>query len=215
MDIERLRRTLVTDERELKITDFGAGSRTGNSNKRSIKSIAHDVATPSKFSVLLSALIDYMDYKEVIELGTSLGLNTLYMSTNEQVKVTTFEGDSSLCEVAQNNFDALKRKNIKIIEGNIDDRLPIELANKKQIDLAYIDANHRYEPTLKYFDQILSKMSLNGLIILDDIHWSKGMWLAWNEIKRKPESILSIDIFEAGLVFINPELQAGHYTLKF
>lgn len=214
-EIELLRERLKQDETEFEIVDFGAGSKTNSNPKRSVKSIANHVATPVKFSAFLAALIDYLDYSELVELGTSLGLNTLYMSQNSNNKVTTFEGDPSLCRLAKKDFQELKRANIEVIEGNIDLTLPKHLDSTKQIDLIYIDANHRYEPTLQYFEMCLPKMSRNGLIIFDDIHWSKGMWKAWNEIKKCPESVLCIDIYEAGLVFLNPDLQKGDYTLKF
>lgn len=213
--IESLRELYKQDKTELEIIDFGAGSKTNTNSKRTVESIANHVATPAKFSAFLAALIDYLDYKELVELGTSLGLNTLYMSIQNESLVTSFEGDPSLCKLAQEGFQKLNRTNITVIEGNIDLTLPEFLKEKDQIDLIYIDANHRYEPTLEYFEMCLPKMSKNGLMIFDDIHWSKGMWNAWNEIKKHPQAKLTVDIFEAGLVFINPDLQDGDYTLKF
>ena len=89
------------------------------------------------------------------------------------------------------------------------------IENAPQIDLAYIDANHRYEPTLRYFELLLPKMTTSGMIILDDIHWSKEMNDAWEVLKNHPKISLSIDLFEAGILFLQPDLMKESYILEF
>ena len=214
-EIEALRQELKTNSNKLNLKDYGAGSIHNVGNVRSVRSIARQASTPPRFSSFLSKLIDYFNYQNIIELGTSLGLNTLYLSKHKNVQVRTFEGDPSLCSIARENLLKFDIKNAEVIEGNINDTLPDYLRGESQIDLVYIDANHRYAPTLSYFDLCLPKMSEYGVIVLDDIHWSKEMWRAWTEIKMHPSSILTIDLFEAGLVFLNPDLQKGDYILKF
>ena len=214
-EIEGLRSLLKANSEQIELVDFGAGSRTNQRNTRAISSIAKNSSSPPKFSAFLNALIDYMEFRELLELGTSLGLNSIYMSASPNVNLTTLEGDPSLCRIAQENFEKIERKNIQLIQGDINKTLQDFLEKSDSLDLVYIDANHRYEPSLNYFNMCLPKMAKNGVIIFDDIHWSKEMWEAWNKIKQHPKAILTIDIFECGLVFINPDIQAGDYTLKF
>jgi hypothetical protein len=38
---------------------------------------------------------------------------------------------------------------------------------------------------------------------------------AWNEIKKSPYVTLTIDVFEAGLVFFKPDITKQHYILEF
>lgn len=214
-DIERLRDTLKKTQTEVKIAGYGAGSRISKSKTRSISSIAKHASTPPKFSSLLEKIISHFQLSNIIELGTSLGLNTLYMSKAEGTNITTFEGDKSIADIAQKHFSDFGRTNIKTIIGNIDDTLEPELSRFKKVDLAYLDANHRYAPTLNYYEQLIPKIHEDSIIVIDDIHWSKEMNRAWNEIKNKPEVILSIDLFEAGLLFYNPKLEKADYILKF
>jgi hypothetical protein len=56
-------------------------------------------------------------------------------------------------------------------------------------------------------------MNAEGIIILDDIHWSKEMNQAWNELKNHPSVSLSIDLFEGGILFLNQKLPKHHYIL--
>jgi hypothetical protein len=84
------------------------------------------------------------------------------------------------------------------------------------IDLAYIDGNHRYEPTLRYFQQLLPKKQHHSIFIFDDIHWSAEMEKAWSEIKAHPEVTLSIDLFFMGLVFFRQEFKVKqHFSIRF
>jgi len=134
---------------------------------------------------------------------------------NTSAKIFTFEGADEIAALAQTNFDIFTLKNIEIIKGNIDVTLPGFLSKKPTIDLAYIDANHKYEPTISYFNQVLSCSGEDSIIIIDDIHWSKEMNLAWHEIKKHPRVSVSMDLFEAGIIFLNQELQKADLVLKF
>jgi len=213
--IENLRSELLKNSQQVDLIDFGAGSRVNSSSKRTISEIAKNSSTPPKFSALLKALIDHFQYRTILELGTSLGLNTLYISESPHVEVVTFEGDPSLAHLAQKHFSEFNRQNISLIEGNIDETLTAKVDQLKSIDLAYIDANHRYEPSLRYYELIRTKCHEKSLIVLDDIHWSREMNQAWNEIKGRPEVIVSIDLFEGGLLFFDPKLTPGDYVLRF
>jgi predicted O-methyltransferase YrrM len=213
--IEQLRHELLRSRQLIQTTDFGAGSRVTKEKSRKIASIAKHSSTPLKFSLFLNNLIEKYGYKHVVELGTSLGLNTLYMSLDREVRIKTFEGDPAIAKVAQQHFQKLKRKNIELIEGNIDETLTPTLEQMNEVDLAYLDANHRFEPTIRYYEEIMPYMHLKGILIFDDIHWSKDMSHAWNTILERGQHTLSIDLFEAGLIFLDPELPKEHYILRF
>lgn len=213
--IEALRKELYQNQFEFELKEFGAGSRVNGTNRRKVSEVAKNSSTPPKFSSLLVALIDYFDYRTVVELGTSLGLNTLYISQNENCEVITFEGDPMLTDLSTENFYKFKKMNIEVVEGNIDETLAHQLEKMKSVDMAYIDANHRYVPTLDYYESIRAKCHEKSLIVLDDIHWSQEMNRAWNEIKKREEVIISIDLFEGGLLFFDPKLTKGDYVLKF
>lgn len=214
-EIEALRFALTHSRKAIEITDFGAGSRVSGKTNRSIGSIAKYSTTPSKFSRFLTKAINYYGYSNILELGTSLGINTLYMSSPSPTHVTTFEGDPTLAEIARKHFDNFGRENIDLIVGNIDKTLPEQLKTLGPIDIAYLDANHRYAPTLHYYELIQPLTHKKSMIVIDDIHWSKEMNQAWYELKNRSEVTLSIDLFEGGLLFFDPNIQKADYILKF
>jgi predicted O-methyltransferase YrrM len=215
-EIEDIRKEVLKDETIIHITDFGAGSLSSSRKERKVKSIAKSGLSSQKFSQLLYNLVVYYQPESIIELGTSLGINTLYLASfSPEIKLTTFEGCPETATYAQNVFQKLEMNNISLIIGNIDEKLPIFLDQQNKIDLIYFDANHRYKPTLNYFELALKKAHQNSLFIFDDIHWSSEMEEAWKSIKNHPKVILTVDIFDAGLVFFNSALTPANLILEF
>ncbi len=209
--IEGLRKELYSSKMELHVQDYGAGR---NKNpQRKVKTIAKNSVSSHKKSNLIDAIGMFYQAKNILELGTSLGINTLYLSQSPERNIVTFEGSESISKLAIQHFERLERRNIKLVLGNIDTTLPNYLAEHEPFDLAYIDANHRYEPTLSYYQQLLKKSHKNSIIIFDDIHYSRGMEQAWNEIIKKKEITLSIDLFHIGMVAFDPSLHKKHYIL--
>ena len=107
-------------------------------------------------------------------------------------------------------------KNIEVVEGNFDTTLPIALSQLSTIDFAFLDGNHRYQPTINYFNQVLAKSNEYTIIILDDVHWSKQMEKAWNEVKQHPQVTLTIDLFFIGIVLLRKEFKVKqHFVIRF
>lgn len=215
--IEAGRENLLKDKRVLHIEDFGAGSRLKKTNQRTISEIAHSSLKPKKFSQLLFRIINHYAPENILELGTSLGITTAYLaSAKENAIVHTMEGSTEVAAIAKSNFESLGLKNIRIITGNFDDTLPAFVEEQERLDLVFVDGNHRLEPTLCYFEKILTKTTENSIIIFDDIHWSEEMEAAWATIQQHCSVTVTIDLFFIGLVFFRKENKVKqHFSIKF
>lgn len=215
--IEQLRQTLSKDSRVLEIRDHGAGSVDGNHIERTVGSIARRAAKPKKYGQLLYRIAKYYAPAQTIELGTSLGITTAYLSmANEKGTVTTIEGDRSIAAVAYNNFLKLGLKNIELVNEPFDECLGNILRKRDKIDFAFIDGNHRFEATQEYFLLLLSHMGKESVIVFDDIHWSKEMERAWEVIKTHPDVLLTVDLFFIGLVFFRDSFEVKqHFLIRF
>lgn len=216
-DIEELRKSVLRNNKSLAITDYGAGSTVIKSNQRKVKDIARSALKPKKFAQLIFRIVNRYDANTIIELGTSLGITTSYLASgNLNATVYTFEGAPEIAAIAKQNFNYLHLKNIHLIEGNFDDTLSPHLNKINFVDLAFVDGNHRKEPTIRYFEQLLEKATESSIFIFDDIHWSDGMEEAWKYIKQHPSVKLTIDLFFIGLVFFRKEQKvAQHFTIRF
>ncbi|QED37791.1 class I SAM-dependent methyltransferase [Antarcticibacterium arcticum] len=81
-------------------------------------------------------------------------------------------------------------------------------------DLIYFDGNHQKETTLKYFEMLLPLAHNESVFIFDDIHWSKGMEEAWEEIKSHQRVRVTIDSFFWGIVFFRQEQEKEHFIIR-
>lgn len=214
---EKLRTVLLNDKRILTIQDFGAGSSVSKSNRRTAASIARNAAKPKKLAQLLFRLVHYYQPQTIIELGTSLGITTTCLSqAKPDAALITMEGAKEIAMMAQASFDKLNYTNIALVEGNFDETLPRVLAGLPKLDFAFIDGNHRQEPTERYFSQLLSQAHNDTILVFDDIHWSREMEAAWEAIKANPEVKCTIDLFFIGIVFFRQEFrEKQHFTIRF
>ncbi len=216
--IEARRAVLQADPRELAVRDYGAGSRvtTTVSRPRAVSAIARGAAKPAKYGQLLFRLVNYLQARRVLELGTSLGLTTAYLAAaDSRARVVTLEGDPASAGIARETFAGLKLKNIELLEGEFSQTLDRALAQLGgPLDVVFFDGNHRYEPTLDYVRRCLPHRHAGSVFVLDDIHWSAEMERAWAAVQVLPEVTLTIDLFAVGLVFFRPNAPKQHFVLK-
>lgn len=214
--IEKLRQQLLIDNRTITITDLGAGSHVNNNKRKQIKELAKNALKPAKLAQLIYRLAHDISPKNIIELGTCLGITTAYLAkAAPKANVITIEGCPETALIAAENLHKLGINNVELITGNFDELLPQLIDKEEKLDFIFIDGNHRKDATLNYFNWSLPKLSPNSLMIFDDIYWSKGMKEAWQLIKDHPQVTVTVDLFWIGLVFVRPGQVKEHFKIKF
>lgn len=210
--IEQIRKNLLSDHSTIYVNDLG----TGTSKERKVSDIARKSLKSKKDSQMLFRFACQTKPNNILELGTCLGVTTLYFSFSQpSANIYTIEGCPNIAKIAQQNFKNSGNKNITSIVGDINIELPKVLSETKSLDMVFFDANHTKEATLNYFYQCLDKINNNTIFIFDDIYWSKGMTEAWEEIYKNPKVTYSIDLFSMGIVFFNKEWKKTHFTIKY
>jgi predicted O-methyltransferase YrrM len=247
-EAEILRGQLLDSKDVLAVEDFGAGSHVeGTKTQRRVRDIAASALSPAFQCQWLFHICNTYKPLTIIELGTSLGVSTLYITEGspKETQIFTLEGSPAVAQTARRNFDwfyntfnkiGLKRANlemleyeavyekliptvasetrIKIVEGNFNQTLQNTLSKVGKLDLAFLDGNHRYEPTMQYFHQALAHIHEGSILIFDDVHWSEDMERAWADIQAHPSVKLTIDLFWCGLVFFRHEnKEKEHFQL--
>ncbi len=220
-ELNKLRQKLLRNNEAIEVTDLGAGSKKLK-KKRKVSEIAKVSVIPKKYGELLFRLVNHFQPKTILELGTSLGLSTLYMhKAVPKAELITVEGCpntfsftttllTSHPELVSGSLNTLKR-----INSGFDDFLGSKRADQT-FDLVYLDGNHTYEATINYFKLLLDKTNNSSVLIFDDIYWSPGMTKAWEEIKAHPSVTVTIDLFKFGIVFFRKESkQKEGFVLRF
>jgi len=210
--IEMIRLSLKKDKRILNIVDFG----TGGNGEKSVAKIAATSMKSAKYGQLLYRLSKDMKARNILELGTSFGISTAYLaSPSSRIKCISMEGSLEIAEVAKSTFGKLDIKNIQIVTGDIDLTLSKVLEEFESLDLIFMDANHRLPAVMNYFERILTKVHKGSVMVVDDIYWSADMEKAWKEMKEHPRVMSTIDLFQMGILFFNPDLHKKHYKMRY
>lgn len=212
-DIENQRKILKSSSTTITATDFGAGSKSLDKKTRKVSQLAQtSLSGETKCRLLFNLALHYKT-KNILELGTSLGISSAYLAiTDTKTKIISLEGDPQIAEIAKEVHTNLKIKNIEIIEGQFQDTLQKALTKFQKVDLAFIDGHHAMEPTIAYYEEIKNYCHNDSIIIIDDIYWSEGMQSAWQNLIKRPEVTLSIDLYDVGILFFKKELTKNHVS---
>jgi predicted O-methyltransferase YrrM len=216
LDIEKRRNKLMRDKREITVNDLGSGSKRIKGNLRKISDIAQYSSSPEKYGCLLTNIAASFGDSGILELGTSLGIGTMYLAAGQKEgRVHTIEGCPATLSVAQDNFVNCGFNTIKSYSGSFDEMIP-EFCKEQIIPgVVFIDGDHRKKSVIRYFEKVKKFTDDSSVIILDDIHYSSEMGDAWEEIKKDKSISITIDIFRFGIVFFRRGMTRSDYVIRY
>ena len=216
--IEEQRKKLLRQRSLLETTDFGAGAR-GESYRtrfRTVRNITKYSSVRPKTGRLLHRLVEFASPENILEIGTAMGISSMYMaSAVPGSHFVSMEGCAVTAEKARENFNKLDLKNIDVKLGNFTTLLPTTLQEFAHLDFVFLDGNHQKEATLDYFSQLLQFLNENSIVVIDDIHWSRGMGKAWKKIYSHPDVSTSIDLFRCGILLFRKDIGKEHFILRY
>lgn len=205
--VHAIRHRLLDDPRPLR-TLANLPYRDGDDETLAL---AASSSAPTDQGRLLFHLVRAFQPEKVLELGTNLGVSAAYIALGLRFagkgRLTTIERSLVRLEQARSHLAEVGTDNVDLVEGDFDEVLSEVLDRLDHVDMAFLDGNHRYDATLRYFEMIRPRMS-GGVMVLDDIRWSEGMLQAWNEVIAHPSAETVVDLGRTGIVVlagINPE----------
>ncbi len=164
---------------------------------------------PSKYGQILFHLVRYLKPERCLELGTCLGISGAYLAaaleSNRKGRLITLEGYSFLSHRARRNFQKLGLKRAVVETGEFQRILPNVLLKYTPFDFIFIDGHHDRTATINYFSQIVPFLADPAMVVFDDIRWSEGMLMAWQEIKRHKNVFIDIDLSQMGICILSGE----------
>ena len=204
---------LKNEKKPIEITDFGAGSkRLGNI--RSVKSIFKTNTSKGKYGVLLYKITKFYKPKNILELGTSLGVGSFHFSkAKNDSKIITLEGCSEIYNNAVKNLNNTNCKNVNCINSTFKEYLTENTDQK--FDLIFIDGHHDGQALLNYLELLKENSHNDTIFILDDIRWSDSMLTAWNKIIQSTEYNLTMDLFRMGIIIQRKQQVKEHFIIRF
>ena len=214
-EIQTIRDKLKNITERLPVSELGAGSHEFSGEFRSVKDMAGQSSVSHKFGKLLFRMAGFYKSPAIIELGTSIGLSTLYLAKGApDSRIVTLEGNKAVCDYARSLFQEHRLKNVQAVNGLFDDYLTYLDEKYPDAGLVFIDGNHTREATLRYYHHFANGMK-EGFIVIDDINWSADMQEAWETIKSESSNRVTLDLFFMGIVIFRESITPGHYVVRF
>lgn len=212
-EIELLRTKMLKSKAMVEIQAIGASKFSG---KIPLKTLVKRSSKQAKYAELLERLCAYIQPEFAIEIGSSVGISTIYQAAGIHNGVLyALEGNPDSAKIARHNIENVGLQNIQIIEGLFESTLPQVLQALPRVDYVFFDGNHQLEATLQYFELCLQKAHTNSVFVFDDIRWSDDMLLAWNKIRNHSAVQVTVDLYSMGIVFFRKEQEKEHFTIRF
>ncbi len=188
-------------KKALEIKDFGAGSKKLG-RIRTLQSIYTSSVTPIKWQRFLHNLVKDFSANHILEMGTSLGFTTVYLSKATTGKAITIEACPSICKESQTLFEQVHINNVQSINSTFQDYFNT-ISPSQKFDFVFIDGHHDGAALLDYVHLLKPHLFPNALIIVDDIRWSEGMHEAWTKLISDVQFSNYWDGFKMGLLQLN------------
>lgn len=215
--LDKLHRRYARRSDKLDTVDFGsgAGDKEYIERKTTVGKLVKERTHSKKQLEFLYRIAHHFKPKTILEFGTAAGISTLYLGKGSpESRLITMEGCIGLASVARKSFK--KREVIAEVEvGNFSAILDRGLKNVDQLDLVFVDGNHRKKPTIEYFERCAEFATENSIFMFDDIHWSSGMSEAWQQIKKDKRVSLTVDLFWVGLVFFKSGVAKQDFVIRY
>lgn len=214
--VEQYRKKLLSDKSLVVVTDLGSGSSLGNGAERRVCDMARHCSMSARDGRLLYNLACSMNCRNFIELGTNLGIGTLYLSSVDSCeRIITIEGCPNLSEMARRQFDTLHINKINCVNAEFSEVLQKSLGSLPSVDFVYFDGNHQYGPTLTYFELCLPFVHNDTVFVFDDIHKNAEMEKAWKKLSTNQKVTLSLDFYTMGVLFFRRQLSRQTISLRY
>ncbi len=203
----------------IEIEDFGAGYGGAAQPiiRKTMAQVVRSSARGCREGALLARMCHHYHPRQCLELGTNLGYSALHLLSGlpSDSELITVEGAKQLSKWSATHFEAFGYRPTQI-NAEFGDALAHRIDwSRFQPDFVLLDGNHRKQATLEYFEFLLSKVSRQAIIVLDDIYWSEEMTEAWRSIQQHPEVTVSIDLFALGICFLNRPQAKEHFRIRF
>lgn len=165
-------------------------------------------------AILFKTILKYKP-KTILEIGTGLGVATLYQAMpNSTTPVITLSEETVLARKTIQYFNQLGTRNITLLPGPIHDSLPKSIAILPTLDFIFFNDFWGTTTTLGYLETCLQHIHSDTIIVVNQPNASTEKTQFWQSIKQLPQVKLSLDLFNLGFVFFRSEQkEVAHYQL--
>lgn len=210
--IEKQRINLVSNSTHIEIP----GDKAEEKRLLRISNLARQQLTPARKNQLLFRICARYHFKKVVEIGTSLGISTLYLSSSDsRLTCISIEVNESMAGLVKEQLEKAGKTNARVLTIDSSSGLQELLGSAGVQDLIYISALQSSLRVTEYFNCCVNFIHNNSIIVIDSPYRSVDASSAWQSIKNHPGVHASMDLYTLGIVFFNPAFANKHYKVIF
>lgn len=183
---------------------------------RSIGEIVKREAIRPKHGALLFRLTNYFKSKNILQIGTTMGLSTLYLTSYATgLKCIALENVPEFATIARQAFAKEGRNPVDLRIGNYKDLLPQALNDINSLDFVFFNTLYEQHNNLWLFNECMRYAHNDTVFVFEGIKASRKMRELWEEICACPEVTVTLDLYSLGIVLFNKKLHKRDYIVYF
>ncbi len=169
-------------------------------SRRSAFEIAHVSSVSQEWGTFLYLTARAAGARNIVELGACAGISSCYLASAPSCeRFVTVEGSERLARIAAENL-ARTNGNARVVNALFDEVLEEVLeAFPSGVDLAYVDGHKDAEQLQNSVARIVRHLVPGGVLVLDDIRWSRDLAALWSAMCEKAGFSYALDLGRFGL----------------
>lgn len=206
--IEMFRGILLKNKYPIWVSGYGSGSEKDAVQVMEIRDLVRIGAASPFIGRCLFRTMLYQKPGNVLELGTSLGVTTLYLRMASKVSpFISIEGGEELAAQARNNLSRMGCSDVEVVTGHLPEAIAQVLPRFSVLDLVYAGRGQSPDAVYSCFQACLDKAGPGSVFIIADIHCSDEMEEYWARMRAHPRVRVSLDVFRLGFLFFDDRLK--------
>ncbi len=183
---------------------------------RSIGEIVKRESIRPKHGALLFRLTNYFKSKNILQIGTTMGLSTLYLTSYATgLRCIAMENVPEFAAIDRQAFDKEGRNPVDLRIGNNKDLLPQALNDINSLDFVFFNTLYEQQNNLWLFNECMKYAHNDTVFVIEGIKASRKMRELWEEICACPEVTVTLDLYSLGIVLFNKKLHKRDYIVYF
>lgn len=212
-DIELIRKQLLFKDT---IITYPDRQQKDKLKQRTIGQIVEREAIEPKHGALLFRLANYFKSEHILQLGPSMGLSTLYLTSYAPgLKCIALENIPEFATIARIAFDKAAHNPIDLRTGAYKDLLPKALKDMEKIDFVFFNTLYEQQNNTWLFNECLKRVHESTIFVFEGIKASRKMREFWQEVCLHQDVTVTVDLYSMGIVFFNPHLHKRDYIVYF
>lgn len=210
-DIELIRKQLLFRDEAIPYRDR---RQAGKMRSRTIGDIVSREAIRPKQGALLFRLANYFKPQNILQVGTSVGLSTLYLTSYATgLRCIALEECPELATVARITLEKAARNPVDLRTGDYRELLSGALKELGKVDFVFFNALSDQPNNVWLFNECTKQAHDGSVFVFEGIKSNRKMRELWKHIGTHPDVTVTVDLYSMGIVFFNKKLHKRNYIV--